>query len=276
LYRAARRLHTIFFAARIAGRARGVPMSAADRAAFLRAIAENPDDDLPRLVYADWLDEHGQPERAEFIRVQIELARMPPDDPRRSELVDRQAELVSTPGRSWQPIQPPGVTLRFERGFVQSVMVSNYSAFIECAAELFATEPIYYLNIDRPRPQHLRDLARRPFLARVTCLVAEYGTISNDAVSAFARSPHTASLRLLNLSGNRVGDVGAQALAESASLTSLRRLGLSMNQITDTGGEALAASPFFGKLEQLILGVNEISPDVQSLLRARYGGAVKF
>ena len=40
--------------------------------AFLRAVIENPDDDAPRLIYADWLDEQGQSERAEFIRVQVE------------------------------------------------------------------------------------------------------------------------------------------------------------------------------------------------------------
>jgi uncharacterized protein (TIGR02996 family) len=47
-----------------------------DDAPFLRDILENPDDDAPRLIYADWLDEHGGCDRAEFIRVQIELARM--------------------------------------------------------------------------------------------------------------------------------------------------------------------------------------------------------
>lgn len=41
---------------------------------LLRAILDAPDDDLPRLIYADWLDEHGEPARAEFIRVQCELA----------------------------------------------------------------------------------------------------------------------------------------------------------------------------------------------------------
>lgn len=45
-----------------------------DLAAFLRAIRENPDDDTVRLVYADWLAEHGDEPRAEFIRVQLELA----------------------------------------------------------------------------------------------------------------------------------------------------------------------------------------------------------
>jgi uncharacterized protein (TIGR02996 family) len=46
-----------------------------DREALLRAVCEHPDDDLPRLVLADWLDEHDEPDRAEFIRCEIELAR---------------------------------------------------------------------------------------------------------------------------------------------------------------------------------------------------------
>lgn len=42
--------------------------------ALLRAVIDAPADDLPRLIYADWLDENGDPSRAEFIRVQVELA----------------------------------------------------------------------------------------------------------------------------------------------------------------------------------------------------------
>ena len=42
--------------------------------AFLEAIIAAPGDDTPRLVYADWLEEHGEGERAEFIRVQIVLS----------------------------------------------------------------------------------------------------------------------------------------------------------------------------------------------------------
>jgi uncharacterized protein (TIGR02996 family) len=44
--------------------------------AFLADICQHPDDDAVRLIYADWLDEHGEPERAEFIRLQIERARL--------------------------------------------------------------------------------------------------------------------------------------------------------------------------------------------------------
>lgn len=38
---------------------------------LLLAIREDPDDDAPRLIYADWLDDNGQPLRGEFIRAQI-------------------------------------------------------------------------------------------------------------------------------------------------------------------------------------------------------------
>ena len=54
-------------------------------AAILRAVCDQPDDDTPRLVYADWLEDYAAytPDpaaagtRAEFIRVQVELARTP-------------------------------------------------------------------------------------------------------------------------------------------------------------------------------------------------------
>ena len=43
--------------------------------ALLRRILENPADDAPRLILSDWLEENGQDERADFIRVQCELGR---------------------------------------------------------------------------------------------------------------------------------------------------------------------------------------------------------
>lgn len=41
---------------------------------FLAAVIANPDDDSPRLIFADWLSENGQDEWAELVRVQCELA----------------------------------------------------------------------------------------------------------------------------------------------------------------------------------------------------------
>ena len=44
------------------------------REAFLLAIFANPDDDLPRLVFADWLEERGETEWANRIRTECHKA----------------------------------------------------------------------------------------------------------------------------------------------------------------------------------------------------------
>ena len=62
-----------------------------ERNAFLKALEENEDDTLTRLVYADWLDEHGQAERAEFIRTQIQVEGLAEEDPRYPPLRAREA-----------------------------------------------------------------------------------------------------------------------------------------------------------------------------------------
>ena len=59
------------------------------------AIIAHADEDTPRLAYADWLDEHGDPDRAAFIRVQCRLADMPPNDPDWVDLREQQDELVA-------------------------------------------------------------------------------------------------------------------------------------------------------------------------------------
>src|SRR6476661_1583991 len=46
---------------------------------FLAAITADVDEDTPRLVYADWLQENGDEPRAEFIRLQCALAKLPDD-----------------------------------------------------------------------------------------------------------------------------------------------------------------------------------------------------
>lgn len=46
--------------------------------ALVRRVCEHPADDVARLVYADWCDEHDMPQRAEFVRAQLELAKCGP------------------------------------------------------------------------------------------------------------------------------------------------------------------------------------------------------
>jgi uncharacterized protein (TIGR02996 family) len=75
-----------------------------DQAALLAGIWEQPHDDVIRLVYADWLEENDQPERAEFIRLQCELARLDEwDDAERiAALKLREQELLASYERKWR------------------------------------------------------------------------------------------------------------------------------------------------------------------------------
>jgi carbon storage regulator len=60
--------------------------------AFLRAIEDRPDDEATRLVFADWLEERGDP-LSELLRLQCGVARLPVGDRRRRSLMRREHAL---------------------------------------------------------------------------------------------------------------------------------------------------------------------------------------
>lgn len=67
---------------------------------FLKLICDQPADIGPRLVYADWLEEHGDP-RGEFIRVQCALSGLANDDPQQTSLKRREHELLRLHQQEW-------------------------------------------------------------------------------------------------------------------------------------------------------------------------------
>src|SRR5262249_15406970 len=75
--------------------------------ALLETIRAHPSEDSPRLVYADWLEENGECELAEFIRVQIERAERDEFDPAQKVLAQREKELIELRGNDWvaQPLR---------------------------------------------------------------------------------------------------------------------------------------------------------------------------
>jgi uncharacterized protein (TIGR02996 family) len=82
--------------------------------ALLAAIADAPDDDAPRLVYADAIAEAGDVARAELIHLQLARARTgtPPSA--------HELALVAAHGKSWiVPIAPVLEDWTFERGFLE-------------------------------------------------------------------------------------------------------------------------------------------------------------
>jgi uncharacterized protein (TIGR02996 family) len=69
--------------------------------ALLAAIQQRPDDDSTRLVYADWLAERGDADRADFIRTQIEAEGHFDGSPQHSRLIARAVELLSKNAATW-------------------------------------------------------------------------------------------------------------------------------------------------------------------------------
>jgi uncharacterized protein (TIGR02996 family) len=118
--------------------------------AFLQAILESPDDDTPRLVYADYLDEHGDPDRAEFIRVQVALAALPPDDPRRGQLGDRERRLLAGHREDWLgPLRPLLSGWFFRRGFLDAITVPAATYLRHATLPRPATVRRILIDLDR-------------------------------------------------------------------------------------------------------------------------------
>src|SRR5262245_5359582 len=106
--------------------ARRVVTSSAD--AFLADIRANSEDDNPRLICADWLEDYGDSDRAELIRVQCEQHRPGVSSDRRRVLACREGELLATHSGRWlgplahacrSPRDSGTMGCQFRRGMVQ-------------------------------------------------------------------------------------------------------------------------------------------------------------
>src|SRR5262245_51635979 len=99
--------------------------SMTDGDALRRAILAEPDDDTPRLVYADWLQENGNTDRAEFIRAQIEAVRAEPFGPKARKADERADGILKVYRHVWTRELHGGLveSPRFERGFVTHLSV---------------------------------------------------------------------------------------------------------------------------------------------------------
>lgn len=175
-------------------------MTSTDEANALRkAICAAPDDDTPRLVYADWLQEHGDEPRAEFIRAQVELARIEGDDPRRPALARRELELLREHRPEWVKPKPlwPG-DMVFRRGFVAEMSFAGRDVFERYAGQVFAAHPVTSVWLTG-QESHLRAVARSPQLLRVRDLGVR--GIEHHSLVRLIASQFATSLRGLHLQG---------------------------------------------------------------------------
>ena len=226
--------------------------------AFLQRIRAYPDDDAPRLIFADWLDEEGDP-RGRFIRVQLALAALTQDAPERPGLVAQERDLLSAHRDVWEaPFRGLATGCVFHRGFVDEVKVEA-KQFLRAAHELFAASPVRHVHL-LDVSDSLPAVMQCPYLGRLASLTVHAQHTGEPLARAVARSGPLAGLKRLALTRDRLDDAAAEQLARVPHLTNLEELDLSENEIGETGARALAASPYLAKLRRLELRFNRLGP----------------
>jgi uncharacterized protein (TIGR02996 family) len=181
---------------------------------LLAAIAVAPDDDAPRLVYADWLQERGDP-RGEYITLQFQ---------RRSGGLSikeqaRETALLTKHKRDWlgpfyRPLQPLWSDVRFERGFLAVVpFCAHLTGVEECAGDArWTTVEELFLP---PRPFSFAALFEAPVFGGLRLLRGA----APDVVTTLLRTGVAPRLASLRCAGFDRADGGALAkLSELASL----------------------------------------------------------
>lgn len=238
--------------------------------AFLAAVRDTPDDDAPRLVFSDWLDDHGDEPRAELIRLQCELARGVKAAKRRDALRRRERELLLAHELEWVgPLRTVARRATFTRGFVERVTV-HADRLAEAAAAL-VTLPLRHLVL--LGSDNLKEVVGRPELERVTTLDLREGKgITDKGIRAFANAPHLQTVTHLILRQAGMTVAAFTALAKTPALARLRTLDL-YDVVSGGGGKpvpvaSLAVSPNLAGLTTLVLGGSPLGDDGAAALVA--------
>lgn len=268
-------------------------MPSKEQLAFWAAIRESPADDVPRLVYADWLEEHDEPERAEFIRIQCSLAILGPDRRKgrkqRKQLEPREQDLLTAYGDQW--LAPVGEVLRCSnprdredrrldrlrcrRGFPNGSYLGLESAH-RLASAGDSIEPFDNVWISecgaRYSHESVVEIARWSGAGVVLGLSVASG--SNRDIAVIVGSSYLRNLSHLGVWHGQVTDAGMTMLANWPFAGSLQFIDLKDNPISDAGAISLAESPYLGQLRRLDLSGTFIGSIGQQRLHERFGEAV--
>ena len=222
-----------------------------EREGFLRAICADPDDDTVRLAFADWLQEHGESNSAEFIRLHIAWCRREPDAPPDEDL---RLRLVDAWLGSGCPDAPPlGQWLdAYDRGFIAGVWFPADFGLAR-AESLVSNVPVRVVATDHPSEEDVDWLTESAFLARLGGLGCYRP--SWESVQQLLASPRLCDLELLGLEVMTCdsADAVGQLLASATHLNRLAVLDLDGTHIEDAGLEAIAAAPQFRTLRKLTM-----------------------
>jgi uncharacterized protein (TIGR02996 family) len=235
-----------------------MPSSSSEYEALYAAVCASPADDTPRLVLADWLDEHNDPHRAAFIRAEVELARLRETDPHAAAVVTfrysvgcgvwqsyaeasaispgvgRMAELAKKATASgakaearWKAVfgkRKAGRIISFERGFPHTIAISNALQYAKAAAKQSGEKlPGYRLSVYRGNADGFDELLACGCLSHADGFTL-FGVDSPELVRKLGARPEARNFRSLYLDLNAANpDILTPVATEPnwAGLTSL-------------------------------------------------------
>jgi uncharacterized protein (TIGR02996 family) len=221
--------------------------------AFLSEIIANPDDDAPRLVYADWLEDNGDADRAEFIRLQIRLETMPDYDPERFDLEERALDLLAEHRGEWLKGMPAWALkepLTFRRGFVGEIRIPP-GRFLSGGEKLVKSTPLLRLRLEGLNDRSA-ELAQMDALGGVPELDVEIGKSDVPRLRPFIENFKPDGVRHFGLDGGFMGYGSAKTLVNWPGLKGLTSLTLDQVGCSDSELTTLLRSAL--DLQRLHLG----------------------
>ena len=245
--------------------------------AFTEDVIAHPEDDTPRLVFADWLDDRGDAVRAEFIRLQVAIAGGGPSPA----MLQREEQLVAENLASWAAdLHGIAHEVLFRRGFVEGIeLAERRDGLGETLAAWSRRYPLRLLRLDE-----LGDEANLAAVALVEDGRLDLESLDIDMedeapcawMDRLWQSPRAASLRSLLIeheSGPEEWERLVERIAAAPGpLANLRELGLGFGTVSDSLAEraleALIASMGFPNLEKLHVPFSRFGTEAAAMLGA--------
>ncbi len=213
---------------------------------LLETVRAVPEEDLPRLVFADWLEEHDQPQRAELIRVQCRLVSPGTDLETRRQLQQRERQLLDRYATEWLglDLSQRSRAWRYIRGFPEVVVSADR---LPQLAQAIGQAWVQTLRIVNAR-DYLDQIVSHPALHQVATLDLSRQELRDQDLRRIlrdrARGVPEARLPVLDLRGNQLMLQGIETLFARSPLSQVPQLLLDGNPLSQRARRWLEQSPW--------------------------------
>jgi len=241
-----------------------------DLHALIRACKAEPEDDAPRLILADWLDEHGEEERATFIRRQIREPSLNAEQllPK-SEWMGAWKLLADEWAREYKDWPYP---IQFRRGFMR--ILDPYRELYDNLDRILRP-PFDWMWVEEIRFGSWHDgdwtpLIESQNLLQLTSLAFDDDHYESKLLLPLSQCPYLSNLRSFWTLMVRQGDEGLERMSENLSLKNLRSLSIEFSNISRKGIQAFVNSAVWDRVTRCSFRVNQMNDSaLDELTRGR-------